>query len=87
MKPNAMVINPKDNVAVALTDLKKGESIAITGNTILTALCDIPFSHKIALKDLESGERIIKYGEAIGRAGEEIRAGDMVHTHNMAVED
>ena len=44
---------------------------------------DIPAGHKFALKDIPCGEYIIKYGEIIGRATQDIKEGDWVHTHNV----
>ncbi len=45
---------------------------------------DIPAGHKIALCDIPQGEYVIKYGEIIGRAKVDIKAGEWVHTHNVA---
>ena len=39
--------------------------------------------HKYALCDIKKGENIIKYGNPIGHATEDIKAGDHVHTHNV----
>ena len=39
--------------------------------------------HKYAVRDINSGENIIKYGNPIGHATEDIKAGEHVHTHNM----
>ncbi len=39
--------------------------------------------HKYALRDIKRGEDIIKYGNPIGHATEDIKAGDHVHTHNV----
>lgn len=38
--------------------------------------------HKYALRDIKCGENVIKYGNPIGHATEDIKAGDHVHTHN-----
>ena len=43
----------------------------------------IPAGHKFALCDIKSGEYVIKYGEIIGRATEDIKKGEWVHTHNI----
>ncbi len=67
-------IHKFDNVAVALSELKKGEH---------GALVDIPQGHKIALKDIKKGENVIKYGMPIGHALEDIAVGSHVHTHNV----
>ena len=39
--------------------------------------------HKYALRDIKKGENIIKYGNPIGHATEDIPAGAHVHTHNV----
>ena len=39
--------------------------------------------HKFALRDIKRGEQIIKYGYPIGRASEDIKSGEWVHTHNL----
>ena len=44
---------------------------------------EIPAGHKFALRDIRRGEYVIKYGEIIGRATADIRAGEWVHTHNL----
>ncbi len=74
-----IVISPLDSVAVALAPLKKGEEAE--GVTLAE---DIEKGHKFALKPIKSGERVIKYGEVIGRATADIAPGEHVHTHNMA---
>ena len=67
-------INPEDNVAVALTDLRKGE--AVEGVTLLS---DVPRGHKIVLKDLKSGDNVIKYGYPIGHVTKDAPAGSLVN--------
>jgi len=44
---------------------------------------EIPLGHKTALHDIESGEKIIKYGCSIGHAACRIKSGEHVHTHNL----
>ena len=87
MKPNVIIIHPSDNVAVTLTDITRGDAVRLPEAGELTAVQDIPFSHKIALRDFSRGDEIVKYGEVIGQAGEEIARGDWVHTHNLVVEE
>jgi altronate dehydratase small subunit len=86
MQKKAILIDKKDNVATALCELKKGDSIdvGIEGYTLTTVLSqDIPFGHKYALKDIRQGEAVIKYGEAIGLATKQIQQGEHVHVHNV----
>lgn len=71
-------INNKDNVAVALEELKKGEII-----DNIKLLDDIPFGHKVLLNDLKHGENIIKYGNPIGHLTIDCKKGEHIHEHNL----
>ena len=66
-------INPGDNVAVALTDLKAGE--AVCGVVLKT---DVPRGHKVLLQDLPSGSNVVKYGFPIGHLLRDAAAGEMI---------
>ena len=44
---------------------------------------DVPIGHKVALKDMKSGDTAVKYGEDIGRFVQDIRKGGHVHVHNL----
>ena len=45
---------------------------------------DIPAGHKFAVDDVATGAQVCKYGQVIGVATGPIRAGEHVHTHNLA---
>ncbi|MCE5265892.1 MAG: UxaA family hydrolase [Deltaproteobacteria bacterium] len=82
----ALKINPADNVAVVLANVRTGEEIEVTaegGAIRLEARQAVAFGHKVALSDLEPDQPIIKYGEEIGRAQTRIAAGDWIHLHNL----
>jgi len=86
MQPSAILIDRKDNVATALRQLQQGDSVqvGIEDYSVTTPLLqDIPFGHKYALKDIRKGEGVIKYGETIGLATENIQQGQHVHVHNI----
>ena len=72
-------INELDNAAVALEKISAG----YTENGI-KATCEIPFGHKIALCDIPKGENVVKYGNPIGHATRDIKAGEHIHSHNIA---
>lgn len=73
-------INDADNVAVVLADgVKAGE--VFEG---VTLLADVPRGHKFALTPIAQGECVIKYGYPIGHATSPIRAGEWIHSHNLA---
>ena len=60
MKSNFIQIHPKDNVAVALEDVKKGCDVIINGfSQRMEVLEDISFGHKIALGDIKKGDMVI----------------------------
>ncbi len=43
----------------------------------------VPAGHKVALSDIRKGGFVIKYGQIIGRATADIKAGEWVHSHNL----
>ncbi|MFW6151075.1 MAG: UxaA family hydrolase [Chloroflexota bacterium] len=86
MKKEAMLIDRSDNVATALMPLERGHTVetALDDYSVSTRLLqDIPFGHKFALKDINRGQPVLKYGEAIGLATTDIRKGEHVHVHNV----
>jgi len=83
---DAIAIRENDNVATALRDLAVGEEIVVgvTDRTLsVTVRQAIPFGHKLALTDIPAGTDILKYGEVMGRATQEIPAGAHAHIHNI----
>ena len=79
MAKKCIIISPSDNVAVALENLARG---GIYEGVTLTE--DITKGHKFALRNIAAGEDIIKYGTPIAHATRDIKAGEHVHTHNVA---
>ena len=49
----------------------------------MTIIDDIPIGHKVALKDFQVGDDVIKYGIVIGRVVKPIKKGEHVHVHNL----
>ena len=83
---NAMIIDAKDNVAVAIEPIAKGYNAVYVceGREVsLPALEDITIYHKLATRDIAKGEPVVKYGEHIGIASSDIKAGEHVHVHNV----
>jgi altronate hydrolase len=87
MAAQVIIIHPRDNVAIALRDLKGGEELRLPDGRILNILADIAYSHKVSLDDIPKGVAVIKYGETIGEAKELIRKGEWVHKHNLDIDD
>ena len=85
-KKEAIVIHEKDNVAIALQPLGRGTkvSVKVQGRVEkIKLLSDIPMGHKFALRDVEEGGVVIKYGEPIGQSTAKIMQGEHVHVHNV----
>lgn len=82
----ALLINPKDNVAVVLEDIPSGALVTVLGSDPAsfpaTARQQIPFAHKIAITVIERGGPVMKYGVPVALARTRILAGDWVHEHN-----
>lgn len=83
--PKAILVNSKDNVAVAVEPVKKGDEVLVQTEApfYLSAVTDVPVYHKLSLYNLSKGDSIIKYGEEIGVATVDIPKGSHVHTHNL----
>lgn len=82
----AIMINKKDNVATTVQDLEKGERVEIEsrdGPLKVKLKQKISLGHKFAVKEIEEGKNIIKYGKKIGEAREDISIGKHVHIHNV----
>ena len=75
-------IHQNDNVAVALKPIAKGTILNVAGSEV-TAAEDIMQGHKFAIKPIQAGEAVVKYGFRIGNAKEDIGVGAWIHTHNV----
>lgn len=86
--PQLLVHGSKDNVGVVVVEGVTAGSellcVDISNNTDfkVTANADIPLGHKIALKSMDQGATVFKYGEDMGRVIESVSAGDHLHVHN-----
>ena len=82
----AFIIHKEDNVAIVAENVKAGQEVGyvLDGETVvLTAKDDIPIYHKIASREIAKGQQVLKYGEEIGIASQDIPKGSHVHTHNV----
>ena len=69
-----LLLDEADNVLVAISRIKRGETIALEGASIALS-ADLPIGHKLARRAIAAGEKIIKYGAPIGSATAEIAKG------------
>ena len=75
-------LHSNDNILVAKSALAIGQEVATWG---IRVKAQVPAGHKIALRDIAPGERILKYNTEIGIATRAIAAGEHVHGHNIAL--
>ncbi|HHX24704.1 MAG: UxaA family hydrolase [Tepidanaerobacteraceae bacterium] len=83
---NVLVLNEKDNVGNAIEDIVRNQAAiySLAGKSYeIIAKEAIPFGFKIALKSINKGDSVIKYGEIIGIASKDITQGQLVHVHNL----
>jgi altronate dehydratase small subunit len=84
--PQALMLSDRDNVASVLANVSPGADVVIRpGPAVITitATEEIPFGFKMAVAAIARGSPVIKYGESIGVASQDIRPGQLVHIHNI----
>ena len=82
MKRKVLKVHPQDNVIVALTDLKKGDTVEENG-AVYTLQEDIPAKHKFTETALNTGDAITMYGVLVGRAKQPLPAGVRIAVGNV----
>jgi len=75
-------LDSKDNVLIALTDLRQGEQVSFDSQSYILE-SDVPAKHKFATEDLAAGASVIMYGVLVGKATELIRRGGLLTTRNI----
>ncbi len=82
MNSRVLQLDSRDNVLVALTNLKSGEVIQWDGRTQILR-SDVPAKHKFAIVDLAVGDDVLMYGGLVGKAAKPIAAGELLTTGNI----
>src|SRR5947208_11400644 len=78
-------INPADSVSTMRSDVREGAGQILGRNAReVVAAEPIALGHKIAIETIAKNSPIVKFGVTIGRASQDIRAGQWVHLHNCA---
>jgi altronate hydrolase len=75
-------LDARDNVLVALTDLRKGEIIRFSGDEYLL-LSDVPAKQKFVTQALAAGEDVIMYGVLVGKVTQNLQRGELLSTRNI----
>src|SRR2546427_973428 len=76
-------LDPRDNVLVALTELRQGERVSVLGNEYVL-LSDVRAKHKFVMQDVAADGEIIMYGVLVGRAVKTLRRGELLSTSNIS---
>lgn len=86
MREELVVMDEGDNVGIMKKPANAGQKVGPVSqddDELITLKDDIPFGFKVAIRDIQKGDKIIKFGEAIGIASVAITKGEMVHVHNI----
>jgi altronate hydrolase len=78
------LLNPQDNVALALEDIPAGATLSIND---IQVSGNVPRGHKVAIRNIDAGAEVVKYAQVIGFSKAAIAPGDHVHSHNCGVDD
>jgi len=81
-----ILLHPGDSVAIARVSIPAGQALQLTGKAI-TSLSPIPAGHKIAMRPMQPGDPVYRFGNVIGFATASIAAGEHVHVHNLGYEE
>jgi (2R)-sulfolactate sulfo-lyase subunit alpha len=84
-----VVHDENDSVGVVVVEgVKAGQKINgwimdQDKDLVLEAKSDIPIGHKLAIRPLDSGATVIKYGVDIGKTIAPIQVGEHTHVQNV----
>jgi altronate hydrolase len=82
MHSSVLQLDSRDNILIALTDLKAGKQIEF-GGQIYALPKSVPAKHKFSTRSLNAGDTVIMYGVVVGRAVQPIVAGELLTTSNI----
>src|SRR6266568_1404109 len=77
MQQSILQLDPRDNVLIALTDLKQGERMEFSGTTY-SLVSNVPAKHKFAAQDFSVGTSVIMYGVLVGKTLKPVRRGELL---------
>src|SRR5205823_13747999 len=80
--PQVLQLDSRDNVLIALTDLKEGDAVEFAGERFALS-SRVPAKHKFATQDLSVGAPITMYGVLVGKASQPIRKGELLTLSNI----
>ncbi len=77
-----ILLHEQDNILVCARKGRAGEATIIDGRSVVLT-SDIELGHKIARVTLAEGDKVSRYGIAIGSMTSPAKAGDHIHSHNL----
>src|SRR5688572_23683928 len=77
-------LHPDDDVVIARLEVPTG---TLVSKENVRAVVTIPAGHKLAVRDVAQGKPVRRYNQIIGFATRDIKAGEHVHVHNLAMGD
>lgn len=80
-QPLYIKVHPTDNVAIIVNNNGLPEGTQFADG--LTLAEHVPQGHKVALQAIAQGDTIIRYGEVIGYANQDIRKGAWISEHQV----
>jgi len=80
---NGVLLDIEDSVVIVLEPIEVNGKVQLDNGGIIVSKNKIPFAHKIACKDIDEGDEVIKYNSSIGYATKSIKKGEWVHVHNI----
>ncbi|HEU4796134.1 MAG TPA: hypothetical protein VFT02_10920, partial [Pyrinomonadaceae bacterium] len=81
----AIVVDPKDNVAVVKAPTAKGLELLLPSGLLLVIGNEIPLGHRFAIREVPAGEFVLQFGQPIGTSLG-IAAGEQITHDNMSDE-
>ncbi len=82
MNNTSLLLDPLDNVGVALTDLDRGQKVALDGIE-LEIQEFVAAKHKFAIREFQPGDDILMYGTIVGEATQAIPKGNAITLQNI----
>ncbi|MGE6220468.1 UxaA family hydrolase [Nubsella zeaxanthinifaciens] len=82
MNQQVLKVHPKDNVLVALTNLKAGQLVGFQGVNY-QLVDDVDAKHKFYTQDMQAGDEVYMYGTLVGKIQFPVKLGTRMTTENL----
>ena len=82
----AIHLRPIDNIAVATRMIPANSELEIEGQAV-SIPSTVDMGHKVAVRPIAKGEPVLKFGQIIGFASQDVPVGGHVHVHNCKADN